>query len=350
MRLTKFAKTVIITVIWASAAFVCSAQNVPMLSKSKIGFHVIRGQGIKVNLHSMRGTNIDTPAAPGTLPFQQYDDGYVGRDSRGAQDPLNWGDVTSYWGYNNASQLNGNEITLNKALTTNSWSLENFGEENTTGFGINTYGVKGNFTLFAGINWYPVEAKSSQSIQSPHSSIADTFTYLGATPPSAPHAGLISDTGHIIRLSGDPGSNPTRALLSNVGMDTINGTRSVDGLLHQIQFGGEFSKTYKDKYQFGLGGGITANIFNADFEISHSVFRNGIEVNAYDSNTSETDFNIGFLGSGSFAFLLEEGTQIYIQWQKQFMSDNEISQGTVEPAVVSYDDFHNVNIGMRFQF
>lgn len=344
MRLSTLCKTAIIAVCGAFTCTVGLAQNVPILSKSRIGFHVIRGQGIKVSLHSMRGTNIAEPATPGTLPFQQYDDGYVGRDSRGAQDPLNWGDVTSWWGYDNASQLNGSDITMTKGLSTNSWSLENFGEDHHTGFGINTYGVKGNLTIFAGINWYPIDAKSSQSAQATYNSIEDTFTYLGATPPATPHAGQFTDTTHILELAG------SRQQVADAGIDTINGSRTLDGLLHQIQLAGEFTKTYKEKLQFGLGAGITANIFNVDFDISQSIMRDGVEVDSYDRSTSNTEFSIGFLGSGRISYLVEEGTEFYIQWQKQFMSDNEISQGTGETAVVSYDDFHNINIGMRFQF
>lgn len=344
MRLSIISRTALLAVCGAfSVTFAC-AQNVPILSKSRIGFHVLRGQGIKVNLHSMRGTNIAEPAAPGTLPIQQYDDGYVGRDSRGGQDPVNWGDVTSYWGYNNASQLNGSDITMTRGLSTNSWSLDNFGDDDLTGFGINTYGVKGDFTVYAGVNWYPIDAKSSQSVQSTYNSIEDTFTYLGATPPVAPHAGQYADTTHILDLAG------TRQQVAGAGTDTINGSRTVDGLLHQIQLGGELTKTYKEKFQFGIGAGITASIFNVDFDISQSIVRNGVEIDSYNSSASETEFNIGFLGSGRIAYMVEEGTAFYVQWQKQFMSDNEISQGTGETAVISYDDFHNINMGMSFQF
>ena len=336
--------TALLPVLFATAIPQLQAQNVPLLSKSRIGFHVIRAQGIKVDFRSLRGATISEPPGLPSTSFVQYDDGYVGVDDRNW--PFDNPPVyeTSYWGYNNASQVNGNQVTLSRALSTNTWSLENFEETDATGFGINTQGRKGSLTFTAGFNWIPVDAEYTAGGQATFESISDSFTYLGSTVPAAPHAGLSSDTGSILNMSG------TRQYNSAAGTDTITGSLNVDGILHQFHIGSQIEKTLEEKYRFTLGLAITANLLNADFTTSHQVTRNGTQIASSGSSVSDSHLQVGVSGGAGFIFLLDDNNQLYVEWQKQYMSETEITNSLGETAVISYDDLQNVNIGMRFQF
>ena len=324
--------------LFLASAMIATAQVVPKLTNSRIGFHVIRTSGIQVDIRNLGGSAIEEPVQPGSTVFIQYDDGYIGTDQR------NWPGETSNWGYTNASQVNGTDITMNQALSTNSWDQENFGDDNTTGFGINTHGQRGEFTIFAGINWFPVKAESSHVMNLSYSSIADTYTYKGATPPAAPHSGQYTDTTHILDMNG------TRQYNANAGTDTISGTRTVDGLLHQIHIGTQFKKKAYENLFIGAGVAVTANIFNVDFDISQQIVRDGVQISSYDRSRSETDLSLGLSAGGSIAYELRGGNMLYVEWQKQFASDTELSHNTGETASISFEDFHNLNVGFSFPF
>ncbi|HVU28595.1 MAG TPA: hypothetical protein VHG71_12770 [Verrucomicrobiae bacterium] len=175
-----------------------------------------------------------------------YDDGYVRPDQTGSTDGY-----TSYWGYNNASQIQGNNLLMH---STTSFSEDGRANDN--------HGVFPGFEMAYGGNlWYwkharvgwelgfgllPISVSDNSSIQTSVSQTTFTFNTGGIVVPSAPYPGG-PDGGSLI-------STAYTSSTTNLS-GTITGSRKLDVFLSTLRLGPSFYWDVTEHVGFSLGAG-----------------------------------------------------------------------------------------------
>jgi hypothetical protein len=226
---------------------------------------------------SMSGTA--PPASLGNLPGggMRYDDGYVGSDATG-----NAGGLTSYWGYDNASQIQGvgNAQTLQyhdtKSIASASSSFGSSREDNGVDFGLDV-GYGGVLTLWKktligwelGFTYLPVSFQDNRAFATKIK--RSTFSY-GAPQtivPGFPYSGGSSGIGPLISSTGTelPG-------LSEVD-GSLTGKRELDTTLYNLKLGPTFYWDLSRRIALQAGAGGAVGLLKGNYSFQEVSRANG---------------------------------------------------------------------------
>ncbi|MBM3847747.1 MAG: hypothetical protein FJ405_15855 [Verrucomicrobia bacterium] len=187
---------------------------------------------------SMEGTLAMPSRSPGATGVSGvdhfYDDGFVRVDQTG-----NAGGLTSFWGYNDASQYNaGSQQMTFRSASAFQASSPSYSRRNEVDVGMEaSYG--GALALWGstlvgwdvGFNWLPFNIRDSRSlgVQLSRSSFVHSAGF-GASPPQAPYTGGSSGLGPLIGDVSSPGATDTVAA-------TLTGYREIDATMYGFRVG-----------------------------------------------------------------------------------------------------------------
>lgn len=207
---------------------------------------------------SMSGVITPSSGAAGT----RYDDGFVGVDDTG-----NAGGYTSYWGYDNASQVQGGSIVYHRAnsISSPSGAFASGREDNGLDFGLDAaYGSV--LTLWGrtligwelGFTYLPLSFQDTRSFAAQIS--RSTFSYAApAFVPEAPYTGGKGGVGPLLSTTGVPGvaGPPADGVLS--------GRRELDATLYNFKLGPTFywDLSRRLALQASIGGSVA--LVNGDY-------------------------------------------------------------------------------------
>lgn len=198
---------------------------------------------------------------PSALPGH-YSDGYVLQDISG-----NAGGQTWNWGYNNASQVNAVNNTVdfhnysNKSLP-GSNTADN--DSPTSGFelaydrqiGIKeswhnmAYGIEGAF------NYTPISFNINATYSGTVNKNTDTYSYTpGTTPPGAPYQGSYGGPGFVINVPPTSSSSSTAA--------TMTEHQSYTGNLWGFRLGPYIELPITEKFTFHTSGGLAIGLLDS---------------------------------------------------------------------------------------
>lgn len=206
--------------------------------------------------------------APNAGTDHFYDDGYNRVDSSG-----NAGNLTSYWGYQNAAQDNGGSVTMNSSQnildaqsgrgqqTEGQPAIEIYWQKDLT------ENEKFNVGLRASLCWQHIDLDSTTTSSTTVETISDTYTY-GGILPGAPFNGSYTGPNFLL------GDTPDRTI-SYTGGTPVTTMRSLQANLFSINFGPTLSLDLTKKLRLSVSGGGTAAWIDSEFSFHDVGFAEG---------------------------------------------------------------------------
>jgi hypothetical protein len=243
---------------------------------------------------------VATPA-PGTDYF--YLDGSVQVDVSG-----NFGGLTSFWSYNNASQIDpaafGGQGAVN--YSTLSSSLTQAGKVSDSGvsapasfevFGYRDLGSvsisgvadrKGAWGVRVGLQYARVDQTNNDRVTAEMTTITDSYNLNGVIPPLAPFTGAF-DGGFGVPLLSD---TPVRTLGTTTA--AISGSRRLDVHLSVAQFGSYLNIPVSKDFDVMIEGGVLAGLASGTYDYTTTVAVPGVGTQTTTGRNSENKLLPGF--------------------------------------------------------
>jgi hypothetical protein len=261
-------------------------------------------------------------AGPGHLPAFQgrsvggsgYSDGYVLPDITGSATQ------TWNWGYNNASQVQGNTLVFSGSSSSLTQSTSISNEDSGWSDDLDGVGVElraetpalfqwRQFTLSAGIGYSFVRDEAAGSSEVFHaqrstwlqeSSVRDVYDITAIAPIPPAHQGNFNGPGPVIGLSPQSssggGSGDREKLYDDVYSSTVQ--QSLDIRLHTLSFGPKVSAIAgRVRIVGGLGLAVNIADYDADYEERLTVQRSNARerlLRSWQDSNSGTDVVPGF--------------------------------------------------------
>jgi hypothetical protein len=269
-----------------------------------------------------------------------FDDGYVKKDQSGDTA------YTSNWGYNNASQLSGNDLTMHSS---SSFSTE--GSSSTDGglqagldlaYGGNLwYWKHARVGWEMGFGWLPIEISQNQSLNANVNQSTYVFDTTGILVPSAPY-------------QGDPGGNSAlipigySSSTTNSTTGSVNGKHTMDVSLFTLRLGPSIYWDVSQRVGFSVGAGPAVGLVSGDYKYDETIIANG--VSAHNSGKiSGSDFVYGGYVNATVMYHLVNNGDIYLGAQFMPMSDAKISGGGREGTLDLSGQVY-ISVGINWPF
>jgi len=250
-----------------------------------------------------------------------FDDGFVLTDQTG-----NAGGYTGYWGYNNSSQYNAVNQTLQMHSTA---SYSTTGSANANG------GLFPGFDMAYGENlWYwkharvgwelgfgllPVHISENSAMSAVVNQTTYTFNTGGIVMPPAPYQGGFSGQGEPIIST-----NYTSTVSQSPG--TVSSTQTLDVMLYTLRLGPSFYWDLTDHVGVSLGAGPAVGIVSGDYKYNELVTVGGVG----SRNTGRiggTDLIFGGYVNAAVMYHVVENGDLYAGVQFMPMTGATISGG-----------------------
>lgn len=282
------------------------------------------------------------PGVPGVDHL--YDDGYVRVDDTG-----NAGGVTSFWGYDNASQYDpttGQLVFHNtRGFTTQdnteSASGVNFGFELAYGGRIHDWRrVRLGWEFGYGI--LPLDLEDHRQEPATFERVVQAFNTGGITLPAAPYQGGPSGIGPVI-----PDLAYERP--SEIVAGTITGTRSIDATLHAFRLGPTVFWRFLPQFAFSGSVGPALGFVNGGYRFNETfVFADGTTAhNSGDDNDPEVVF--GGYAAATLLYRVMDTADLY--FTAQFMSLGDVDyQSGGRRAELKLGTTVTVSVGVSWPF
>jgi len=201
-----------------------------------------------------------------------FDDGYVRMDDTG-----NEGHATSYWGYENASQYDGQHLTFHSAS-----QFQTAGDAKANGdpsFGLDlTYGD--DYLYFKpahmrigwelGFNFLPINVKDDSQLVATVSQttyIFDTGGHLVPDPP--PYHGTSSGLGPLL-------SDSFTSSSTDLPGQSVTGSRSLDMNLFALRLGPSFFWDITENLGASLSAGPVIGCVTGDYNYNETIIAGGV--------------------------------------------------------------------------
>jgi hypothetical protein len=271
----------------------------------------------------------------GRFPVNQaagiYDDGYMHVDSTG-----NVGGATTYWGYDNQSQYNGQTLVMhNTTQFATSGSSEQSGSV-FPGFDM-AYGGNLFYLGRARIGWdlgfsllpISITDNSSMSVTSISQS---TYTFnVGPGYPDAPYHGNSSGSSWLLP------DNPSVTNQTFSASGNVNGSRTLDVMFYTVRLGPTVYWDLNENFGLSAGAGPAIGIVSGDYKYNETITATTINGTTSAHNQGRIDATDVVFGGYVNALLMyhvpEEKADIYVGVQYMPMGNASFSGGGREASL-----------------
>jgi hypothetical protein len=212
-------------------------------------------------------------APPGTI-VRTYDDGFIGIDISG-----NAGNMTTFWGYNNASQVSGDSLLMHSSSSSATTSSGNVDGDPQHGFELSYAlplggGKRWSWGLEGAFNWTDINIKDSRPLSGNVFTLAHAFSRNGVPAnlaPPAPYTGPFNGPGQFLGdvATAAPG-------LTTVGGASIVGNRKIDAALYGFRVGPRVELTVCKRCSLELGAGLSFGVIDSEFSFNETVTITGL--------------------------------------------------------------------------
>lgn len=271
----------------------------------------------------------------------EYDDGFNRVDSTGNSDRGTGTTLTTYWGYQNASQYDASgsgTITMNSART-----LVDVAETSATSDAAPVVEVfwnkdfsqndHWNYGMRVAVRWQNVKVKNSVSSSTTTETTSDAFQLNGVIPPGASYAGAYAGPLPVL------GDTPTRSVNTTAGTSYI-ASRSIDGSMLGLDFGPTLSFSFNDRFKaVGSIGGTAVRIrstFNYD---------DGIHGN---ESTTDKDLLFGGFAGADIQYRVGDTWGIFGGAAYTYLQDFTQTAGS-RKSTLNFDGSFNLRLGFFTQ-
>ncbi len=246
-----------------------------------------------------------------------YDDGFNRVDASG-----NSGGLTSFWGYQHARQVPGNDrIVMNSSSITSGTTSAEESRDPQQGFEITCnipvgrigrwqWGLEGAF----GIS--DLTFRDDRILSGNVARISDAFALNGITPPVPPYSGPYNGPGSLI------GASPTRTTASIPGGAMIAGQRKLDAVLYELRLGPYIEVPLSKRLSFSLSGGAAVARVESTFEFSETAAMADIGTTlSVSGRDSDGEFLFGGFVGAKLSVAVTEYLSILTGVQYQYLPD-----------------------------
>jgi hypothetical protein len=272
-----------------------------------------------------------------------YDDGYVRTDNTG-----NAGGQTSYWGYNNASQLNGQDLTMSAATSFTSSSSSKQQGGVFPGFDM-AYGDNLWYWKHARVGWelgfglLPIDIVDNQSAPAIVNQSTYTFNTGGILVPQAPYQG--PQTAGPYEPTIPTNYTSSSAVIPN---GNVSGSQKMDVMLYTWRVGPTFYWDLGENVGVSLGAGPAVGLVSGAYKYDEVITANN--VSAHNSgNIDGTDFVYGGYVNAMVMYHAVENGDIHAGIQFMPMSNATISGSGREGRLNLGGQVH-FSIGVNWPF
>ena len=298
--------------ILVSAPLAVAAQGTSDSEWNHFGLDFRLGLNIKANFRNIgASTAAPTPLSAGGVDHT-YSDGFVRVDSSGDHGGLTWN-----WGYQNASQVPGNDTLLMHTAGTTGATSRN--DDPRLGFEA-TYArdlghlAWGRWGVKLGFGYTDLTINDNQALNGNVNLVTDTYALGGITPPQAPYAGSFSGPGPVI------GDTPTRSTTTLIGGALITGSRQIDASLYDFRLGPYLEVPLVGQLSGQVGGGLAVGVVNSTFTFSDTTTSAAGAVQAMGSNQRDKAL-VGFYAEAGLAYQVMPAASVFGGAQFQYLGD-----------------------------
>lgn len=287
--------------------------------------------------------SIPHPAAP------DYHDGFVRPDLNGGADDTTW-----YWGYQDPSQVVGDDLLMHTATGSPSdGTTANADEYMQAGFEV-IYGRElGRLTLGrrhlpwgleAGVSSLNPKIEFNNNYNGLVSINTASFALNGVLPPRAPYEGTFEGPGPLLGLTPHDTWTDTAS-----GSSKVHAT--VDSLLVGLKLGPFLEFPVNDKLQINLSAGVAALAAFNDFKFDESVTVPSIPGGALSRSgeVNEDSFVFGAYAQVDLSYAITEFLSLYVGAQYQYMDTVQI-EGDGKEVTLDFSSAIEAVIGVRTSF
>jgi len=261
------------------------------------------------------------PGVPGVSGGEHfYDDGYVRVDQTG-----NAQEYTSFWGYDNASQVSANMLTMHSANAFSSATGDTSeGEASAVGIDLAYGGLLSRINEAYvgwefGFGYLPTSIEASHTLVGQVTRTIHTFNMAGIVAPTAPYDG------------GDSGIGPTIHDIATETSDekgaTLNRKQTLDADLFLFRLGPMLHCDLNPRWAVSLGLGAAVGFIAGDLEFKDTLLVSDGTTSLNSGDIDDTDLMFGAYFNTTILYHLEEHGDLYLSLQFMSMSDATIGGG-----------------------
>jgi hypothetical protein len=254
------------------------------------------------------------PATGGT--DHVYDDGFNRVDGSG-----NAGGLTTFWGYQNASQLPGNDtVVMNSSTAAATGASRNLDGDPQHGFELSYNHEIGRLDhnirwgIEAAFNWTSFTFGDARSFNTDVTTISDAYALNGIIPPLPPFSGTAAGPGPLI------GDTPTRTTALVPGGGATSGSRSIDASIYGLRVGPYLELPLCQRCSLTLGAGFTVAVIDSEFRINENTTIAGVGTQSFAARNSRADCLPGGYFSGQFNFAVTDRVSLFTGAQYQHLT------------------------------
>jgi len=271
-----------------------------------------------------------------------FSDGYIEKDSTGSTA------ATANWGYDSASQLSGNTLTMHANT-----GFSSAGSSESDGgpfpgldmaYGDNLwYWKHARIGWELGFNWLPIDISSSSTYAGTVTQGTYKFSTGGITAPGAPYQGSALGYGPLV-----PYPANFNALSTATSPGTVSGSHSLDVSLYSLRLGPSFYWDLSRRIGMSLGAGPAVGLVDGDYKYDEYITANSITTHN-SGQVSGLEMVYGGYVNATLMYHLQNNGDIYIGAQYQPMTDATISGGGREGTLDLQGQLY-FSIGINWPF
>jgi len=293
-------------------------QPPPTEKLNQIGLSYRMGLNITVDFKKLGGFPpvSDPGPASGSTYNRSYDNGSYNR----VDSSTNAGGLTWYWGYQSASQVQGNSLVMESSSSqANGVSRDN---QNDPQHGLELsyrhqfYRAEHyRLGLEAAFGWTTVDVSDHSTVKTSVNRITDSFTIPGDVHvlPAAPYYGKYEGPSAVI------GAGPERAT-TVISQDAIvTGSRQLNSEVFTLRLGPYVEVPLVERLSFLLSGGLTVAAADTKFSYQEtvSIADAGLVSQPRTSSGSQTDWLVGGYVGGALSYAVTKDVSVFAGAQYQ---------------------------------
>jgi len=276
------------------------------------------GMNIKANFRMSGGSFNIGGNQPGV-----YDDGYVRVDDTG-----NAGGLTSFWGYDNASQFDGNQtLTMHQSTSFTPTGSSSGSGSDAPYIGLDVayggYLWRRGWTRVGwelGFGMLPIKIRDSQTMSGSVNRRAFTFNTGGIVMPPAGYEGGSSGVGPLI------GDTATEIPGDSIPGAEISGSRTLDVTLYTLRLGPTVFLDLTPYLGLSFSGGGAVGYMSGDLKFDETIsYAGGVAQNT--GKVSGNDITYGGYVGATLTYHSVKNGDVYVGVQYMPMGKTRISGG-----------------------
>jgi hypothetical protein len=327
------------------AAGISLEQSTP-IKRNRFGLNYWTGYNVSVNFKRLGGFPRQTNPGPSTGGgFDRfYDNGFNRVDDSG-----NAGGYTWYWGYDDSSQVPGNDnLVLNSSESVFTTDKNDQDDGVTHGVELNYRRDldqlwRGRWGLEGAFGWMRYNIENHSVLRTSATRISDSYVLSGVIPPLPPYQGSPEGPGPVIP------DNPQR----NVGFvtygATVFGKREVEMDLFDFRVGPYWEVPLVKKLHASLSGGLAFAVVNSEFRYSEVVTIGGAGTVVRGGRSTDTDVLVGAFLAGGVRYSFTEKLDVFAGAQWQYLGDYTQKEGG-KKAIAEFGGSVFVSVGLGYSF